>query len=166
MLAGFMSTAFAVDTTISLTGMKDRPTNTHGSLVRLAVHNGVINYGLQTETVGGTSRNQADVSYTLVDAVGISASVGLGEVTKTNTKTHTIYLGKIGYTYDYGNKFSSNVGLSYRNDFDSLILDRKLDAKVGGAYALTAKSSVGLTYSHSYGDSKKNAITLAYNTKF
>lgn len=157
--------AAAVDVTASVGGVKNRVTGDSGSIARVALQNGGLGYGLQTETVANVSRNQADVSYSLADAAGVSASLGLGAVTKTGVRSHAVYLAKVGYTYKM-DKFSVGGGLNYRNDFDNAILDRKTGAKVGVGYAVTNDATVDLAYERGYGDSKTNTLTLSCNKKF
>lgn len=158
--------AFAADATLALGTVHNRVSGADGSYARLAVQNDSVAYGVQAETVANVSRNQADVTYSLVDVAGMSASVGLGAVTKTNVKTHAVYLANVGYKYKFSNGIMANVGMSYRNDFESAILDRKTTASIGAGYMVTENTKVGVNYARGYGDSKTNIYTLACNTKF
>lgn len=164
MLVSF--SAFAVDATVALGTIHDRNSGADGSYARLAVQNDSLAYGVQAETVSNVSRNQVDASYAIVDVAGMSATVGLGAVTKTNVKTHAVYLASVGYKYKFSNGIIANAGMSYRNDFEQAVLDRKTTASVGVGYMVTPDTKVGLNYARGYGDSKTNIYTLACNTKF
>lgn len=169
MLAGLLvlsAGAFAADATVSVASVKNRANTTYGSEARVAVREDAFSVGLETQKVGVAMRNQGDVYWTPVDVYGITAGVGLGYVTDSVVKNHGVYLGKVGYAYDFGNQWKANVGLAYRNDFDNLILDRKTTASVGGTYNFDAKTYAGATYARSYGDSKQDNFAVSVNRKF
>ena len=165
---GVASLARAADATLDVGSVKDRTTNTVGSIVRIAAHEGPVAVGLESQAIGRTGasiRNQADAYYGF-DMFGVSVAAGFGGVTQTGVNTHAVYLGKVGYKYDFTKELSGQVGLAYRNDFDDLIRDRQALAKVGVGYAFDANTAITGSYSRSYGDSKLNTYSLSVARKF
>lgn len=95
------------------------------------------------------------------------AGVRLGE--KLSSTTHFSH-----YAFDAGVKFpiagaiSGDVGVRYRNAFDTINVFQSTRYHATLAYALTKQDSIGLRYSQAYGDSgeEKNAYRLSYTHSF
>ena len=101
--------------------------------------------------------------------VGVKPYLGarLGE--KISSSTHFTH-----YAVDGGVKFpivgalSGDVGMRYRNAFDTVNVFQSTRYHGALAYALTKQDSVALRYSQAYGDSgeEKNAWRLSYTRDF
>ena len=165
-LMAISSVVFASDATLEVGGVKNRVTQANGSIARVNVSEGALIGGLQTETVSTTSRNQGDVSYGFPELFGVKTSIGLGAVTQTGVRSHVVYLGNIGYTYNFNDAFNAGVGVSYRNDLDKNILDKRAAGKFKFGYNLDKSTSLGASYERAYGDEKTNTYALIGTRKF
>lgn len=150
-------------------------TNVKGALVAGYKADGGMDYSVkmessQTDIGSGSISTGVEVrAKKNFDVAGLTpyAGVRLGE--KLSSTTHFSH-----YAFDAGVKFpiagaiSGDVGVRYRNAFDTINVFQSTRYHATVNYALTKQDSIGLRYSQAYGDSgeEKNAYRLNYTRSF
>lgn len=161
--------AFAADVSYSVASVKDRPTKSYGSEIRVDVTDGFMYYGLSSRNISNVNKTVAKGGLAgSVDVYGVNVHgrAGLGETFETTVKRHEIYFGEIGATYNVIDKVAVSLDAGYQHAFRKNIFDRNSSVSVSGAYAFTPKTSLNLTLGRTYGDTKLNVAALSYNVKF
>lgn len=111
-LFAFATAAQAAEAGFTVGAVKNRVANTNGSVVQVNVKSNDFDYGLQSLNVANKNRIEVDVVYTAFSKAGFTGKVGAGAVEATNVKTHVVYLGSVGYEYDFGNAVKVGAGVN------------------------------------------------------
>lgn len=101
--------------------------------------------------------------------VGLNPYLGVRLGEKMSSSTHfSHYAVDAGVKFPIAGAISGDVGVRYRNAFDTINVFQSTRYHATVAYALTKQDSIGLRYSQAYGDSgeAKNAYRLSYTRSF
>jgi len=154
----------------------DDSTSVKGAVVAGFKTDGGMDYSLkmessQTDIGSGSISTGVEVrarkNFDAIVGVNPYLGVRLGE--KMSSSTHfSHYAVDAGVKFPIAGAISGDVGMRYRNAFDTVNVFQSTRYHATVAYALTKQDTIALRYSQAYGDvgEEKNAYRLSYTRSF
>lgn len=122
----------------------------------------------QAELGNGSITNSPEARVTRLFQAGVLnpyVSLRVGQVIKSS-EDFSQYNVVVGTKFPVSGALSGDVGMRYRNAFESGHDFQTTRAHLGLNYKLTAADAVGVRYARSYGDDEKNQWRVSYTRSF
>lgn len=122
----------------------------------------------QAELGSGSITNGLEARVTRLFEVGVLKpyiSLRTGQIVKSND-TFAQYNVVLGTRFPIAGALSGDVGVRYRNAYDTANDFQTTRPHFGLNYAVTPKDSVGVRYARSYGDTETNQWRVTYTRSF